>query len=99
MLVSDVEDIDDMLKKVCKRIELSPSPAMFALLTTIYYMIQSHSFQIYKLITHIVNIDYDIFCPANLEYWEASLQYFRRELEIAETQSKTILDGCIENLK
>lgn len=53
----------------------------------------------YKLIAHIVNIDYDIFRPANLENWEASLEYFHKHLLIAENESKDVLDGCIDSLR
>lgn len=55
--------------------------------------------QIYKLIRHIVNIDYDIFRPGNLENWQASLEYFQKHLNTVEQESKTVLDHCIQSLR
>lgn len=56
-------------------------------------------FQIYKLIDYIVNIDYDIFRPANLENWEASLKMFHTKLAIIEEDAKFVIDQCIEALR
>lgn len=55
--------------------------------------------QIYQLIDYIVNIDYDIFRPANLENWEASLQLFAQKLETIEHDGKNIIDKCIPKLR
>lgn len=45
-----------------------------------------------------MNIDYDIFRPANLENWEASLKTFNKKLEIIESDAKIVTDQCIEAL-
>lgn len=57
------------------------------------------TFQIYKLIDDIVNIDYDIFRPANLENWEASLKMFHTKLAIIEDDAKFVIDQCVEALR
>lgn len=55
--------------------------------------------QIYKLIDYIVNIDYDIFRPANLENWEASLKMFNQKLATIEEDAKLVIDQSIESLR
>lgn len=55
--------------------------------------------KIYKLIAHVVNVDYDIFRPGNLENWEATLEFFKKHVANVELESKQILDGCIESLR
>lgn len=46
-----------------------------------------------------MNIDYDIFRPANLENWEASLKMFYKKLAIIEEDTKYVIDQCIGELR
>lgn len=46
-----------------------------------------------------MTIDFDIFRPANLENWEASLKIFHKELEIIEDDAKLVIDQCISGLR
>lgn len=68
-LVSDPDEIDQMLKKI------------------------------YKLVTYIVKIDYDIFNPGNLENWENTLELFYEKLAKIEKESMALLAECINNLR
>lgn len=55
--------------------------------------------KIYKLIGHIVNIDYNVFRPGNVENWQATLQFFHIQLAKSEQEAKDVLDNCINNLR
>lgn len=55
--------------------------------------------KVYKLIAHIVNIDYNVFRPGNLENWQATLQHFHTQLLKCEQEAKEILDNCINSLR
>lgn len=46
-----------------------------------------------------MNIDYDIFRPANLENWEASLKMFNKKLATIEDDAKFVIDQCIAALR
>lgn len=46
-----------------------------------------------------MNIDYDIFRPANLENWEASLKMFHKKLASIEDDAKFVIDQCVEGLR
>lgn len=71
----------------------------FKQFSLIYKYTFSYACQIYQLIDYIVNIDYDIFRPANLENWEASLQLFAQKLETIENDGKNVIDKCIPKLR
>lgn len=55
--------------------------------------------QIYQLIDYVINIDYDIFRPGNLENWEASLKLFNKRLQTIERDAKNLIDKCIPTLR
>lgn len=55
--------------------------------------------QIYQLIDYVINIDYDIFRPGNLENWEASLKLFDKRLQTIERDAKNLIDKCIPTLR
>lgn len=55
--------------------------------------------KIYKLIAFVVNVDYDIFRSGNLENWEATLEFFHKQVANVELESKLVLDGCINSLR
>lgn len=55
--------------------------------------------QIYQLIDYVINIDYDIFRPGNLENWEASLKLFGKRLQTIESDAKNLIDKCIPTLR
>lgn len=55
--------------------------------------------QIYQLIDYVINIDYDIFRPGNLENWEASLKLFDKRLQKIEHDAKQLIDKCIPTLR
>lgn len=50
------------------------------------------------MIDFIVDIDYDIFRPSNLENWEASLKSFYKRFDKIESDAKLIIDRCIPEL-
>ncbi|GAB0094127.1 Dynein heavy chain [Sergentomyia squamirostris] len=55
--------------------------------------------RVYSLIDLIVQIDYDVFRSGNLENWMATLDLFRRKIQMCETQGKFVLDNCIDSLR
>lgn len=55
--------------------------------------------QIYQLIDYVINIDYDIFRPGNLENWEASLKLFDKRLQQIERDAKNLIDKCIPTMR
>lgn len=55
--------------------------------------------QIYQLIDYVINIDYDIFRPGNLENWEASLKLFDKRLQTIERDAKNLIDKCIPTMR
>lgn len=55
--------------------------------------------QVYRLINHIISVDYDIFAPSNLANWEATLEYFYKGVEQVEHEARTALDQCIGALR
>lgn len=55
--------------------------------------------QVYQLIDYVINIDYDIFRPGNLENWEASLKLFAKKLGAIEYEAKNLIDKCIPKLR
>lgn len=67
--------------------------------TLVFFSIVGHLTQIYNLIDYIINIDYDIFRPGNLENWEASLKLFDKMLRIIERDAKNLIDKCIPTLR
>lgn len=69
-------------------------------MTFVLLSIYMHSdLQIYQLIDYIINIDYDIFRPGNLENWEASLKLFDKRLQTIERDAKNLIDKCIPTLR
>ncbi|XP_055618804.1 dynein axonemal heavy chain 10 isoform X2 [Toxorhynchites rutilus septentrionalis] len=55
--------------------------------------------KVYRLINHIISVDYDIFAPSNLANWEATLEYFYKGVEQVEHEARTALDQCITSLR
>ncbi|XP_058060896.1 dynein axonemal heavy chain 10 [Anopheles bellator] len=55
--------------------------------------------KVYRLINHIISVDYDIFASSNLANWEATLDYFRKGVEQVEHDAKVALDRCIPTLR
>ncbi|XP_052562272.1 dynein axonemal heavy chain 10 isoform X4 [Culex pipiens pallens] len=55
--------------------------------------------KVYRLINHIISVDYDIFAPSNLANWEATLEYFYKGVEQVEHEARTALDQCIGALR
>lgn len=55
--------------------------------------------KVYRLLNHVLNVDYDIFVPNNKDNWEATLDYFYKELQTVENQASVVLDQCIDSLK
>lgn len=55
--------------------------------------------KVYRLLHHILNIDYDIFVPNNKDNWEATLDYFYKCMETVENEARVVLDQCIDSLK
>jgi dynein heavy chain, axonemal len=55
--------------------------------------------KVYRLLNHILNIDYDIFVPNNKDNWEATLDYFYKYMENVENEARIVLDQCIDSLK
>ncbi|XP_055696351.1 dynein axonemal heavy chain 10 [Lutzomyia longipalpis] len=55
--------------------------------------------RVYSLVDLIVQIDYDVFRSGNLENWMATLDLFKRKIQMCETQGKFVLDNCIESLR
>lgn len=53
----------------------------------------------FKLVNLILQIDYDVFRPSNLENWEATLEYFKKHVEILEVEAKFVLDRSIQSLR
>lgn len=53
----------------------------------------------FKLVNLILQIDYDVFRPSNLENWEATLDYFKKHVEILEIEAKLVLDRSIQSLR
>lgn len=55
--------------------------------------------KVYRLLNHILNIDYDIFEPNNKDNWESTLDYFYKYMEAVENEARVVLDQCIDSLK
>ncbi|XP_055533348.1 dynein axonemal heavy chain 10 [Wyeomyia smithii] len=55
--------------------------------------------KVYRLINHIISVDYDIFAPSNLANWEATLEYFYKGVEQVEHEAQLALDQCIGALR
>lgn len=55
--------------------------------------------KVYRLLNHILNIDYDIFEPNNKDNWESTLDYFYKYMEVVENEARVVLDQCIDSLK
>jgi dynein heavy chain, axonemal len=55
--------------------------------------------KVYRLLNHILNVDYDIFVPNNKDNWEATLDYFYKCMESVENEARVVLDQCIDSLK
>jgi dynein heavy chain, axonemal len=55
--------------------------------------------KVYRLLNHILNVDYDIFVPGNKDNWEATLDYFYKCMESVENEARVVLDQCIDSLK
>uniref|UniRef100_A0A182JHI9 Dynein heavy chain tail domain-containing protein n=2 Tax=Anopheles atroparvus TaxID=41427 RepID=A0A182JHI9_ANOAO len=55
--------------------------------------------KVYRLINHIISVDYDIFASSNLANWEATLEYFHKGVEQVEHEAKVALDRCIPSLR
>lgn len=55
--------------------------------------------KVYRLLNHILNIDYDIFEPNNKDNWESTLDYFYKYMEAVENEAIVVLDQCIDSLK
>src|SRR5690349_12580488 len=55
--------------------------------------------KVYRLLNHILNVDYDIFVPNNKDNWEATLDYFYKCMEGVENEARGVLDQCIDSLK
>lgn len=55
--------------------------------------------KVYRLLNHILNIDYDIFEPNNKDNWESTLDYFYKYMEVVENEARIVLDQCIDSLK
>lgn len=55
--------------------------------------------KVYRLLNHILNVDYDIFVPNNKDNWEATLDYFYKCMGSVENEARIVLDQCIDSLK
>ncbi|XP_058811885.1 dynein axonemal heavy chain 10 isoform X1 [Topomyia yanbarensis] len=55
--------------------------------------------KVYRLINHIISVDYDMFAPSNLANWEATLEYFYKGVEQVEHEARIALDQCIGALR
>ncbi|KAG5670791.1 hypothetical protein PVAND_001030 [Polypedilum vanderplanki] len=55
--------------------------------------------KVYRLLNHILSIDYNIFEPNNFDNWESTLDYFYKQMEIVENEARVVLDQCIDSLK
>lgn len=55
--------------------------------------------KVYRLLNHILNVDYDIFVPNNKDNWEATLDYFYKCMDSVENEARVVLDQCIDSLK
>ncbi|XP_050088792.1 dynein axonemal heavy chain 10 [Anopheles aquasalis] len=55
--------------------------------------------KVYRLINHIISVDYDIFASSNLANWEATLDYFHKGVEQVEHEAMVTLDRCIPSLR
>lgn len=55
--------------------------------------------KVYRLLNHVLNVDYDIFVPNNKDNWEATLDYFYKLMEGVENDARVVLDQCIDSLK
>lgn len=55
--------------------------------------------KVYRLLNHILNVDYDIFSSNNRDNWEATLDYFYKCMETVENDARKVLDQCIDSLK
>lgn len=53
----------------------------------------------FQLVNLILQIDYDVFRPGNLENWEATLDYFKKNVELLEIEAKFVLDRSIQSLR
>lgn len=88
--VADPEEVDIMLKKVYRLLNVS-----CGLLRSVGVIWRR--FSIFS--QHILNVDYDIFVPNNKDNWEASLDYFYKCMESVENEARLVLDQCIDSLK
>lgn len=55
--------------------------------------------KVYRLLNHILSVDYNIFAPNNRDNWEATLDYFYKCMETVENEARVVLDQCIDSLK
>lgn len=55
--------------------------------------------KVYRLLNHILSIDYNIFEPNNKDNWESTLDYFYKYMENVENEARIVLDQCIDSLK
>jgi dynein heavy chain len=55
--------------------------------------------KVYRLLNHILSIDYNIFEPNNFDNWESTLDYFYKQMEMVENEARIVLDQCIDSLK
>lgn len=55
--------------------------------------------KVYRLLNHILNVDYDIFVPNNRDNWEATIDYFYKCMDNVENEARVVLDQCIDSLK
>lgn len=55
--------------------------------------------KVYRLLNHILSVDYNIFEPNNKDNWESTLDYFYKYMETVENEASVVLDQCIDSLK
>ena len=55
--------------------------------------------KVYRLLHHILNVDYEIFVPNNKDNWEATLDYFYKCLDTVENEAIVVLDQLFDSLK
>lgn len=55
--------------------------------------------RVYSLVQLITCIDYDLFRSGNLENWMATIDLFKRKIDLAEKHGLIVLDHCIDALR
>ncbi|KAL7022048.1 hypothetical protein ACKWTF_012111 [Chironomus riparius] len=55
--------------------------------------------KVYRLLNHILSVDYNIFEPNNKDNWESTLDYFYKYMDTVEIEACLVLDQCIDSLK